>query len=101
MFGPGVEHGVTSEVDVAHIVAEDVNGIRKGNTQILQDALEPYSFTCDDCRNSVFSFRARQCNCQLLLATPGNRGAPKLKRKTRCIPMIIEISDPINICVAD
>ena len=31
MFSPGVEHGVVSEVDVAHIVA-DVNEIRKGNT---------------------------------------------------------------------
>ena len=30
MFTPGVEYGVASEVDATHIVAEDVNGIRKG-----------------------------------------------------------------------
>ena len=30
VLSPGVEHGVASEVDAAHIVAEDANGIRKG-----------------------------------------------------------------------
>ena len=31
MFSPGVENGVVSEVDAAHIVAEEANGIRKRN----------------------------------------------------------------------
>ena len=73
MFSSGVENGVASEVDAAHIVAEEANGIRKGNAQILQYALEPYGFACGDCRASVFIFRARQCVCQLLLAAPGDR----------------------------
>ena len=58
MFSPGVENGVASEVDVAHIVVEEANGIRKGNAQILQYALEPYDFACGDCRAFVLSFRA-------------------------------------------
>ena len=48
MFSPGVENRVASEVDVAYIVVEEANGIRKGNAQILQCALEPYSFACGD-----------------------------------------------------
>ena len=60
MFSPGVENEVVSEVDVAHIV------------QILEYALEPYSFACGDYRASIFSFHARQCDCRLLLATLGD-----------------------------
>ena len=73
IFSAGVKHGVASEVDAAYIVAEDVNRIRNGNAQVLQNALEPYGFTCDDCRASIFGFRARQCDCQLLLIAPGDR----------------------------
>ena len=58
MFSPSVENGVASEVDVAHIVVEEANGIRKGNAQILQYALEQYGFACGDYHASVFSFRA-------------------------------------------
>ena len=65
-----MEHGVASEVNAAHIVAEEANGIRKGNTQILQYALEPYDFACGDCRALVFSFRARQCDYRLLFVAP-------------------------------
>ena len=73
MFSSGVDYGVESKVDATQIVVEEVNGIRKGNAQILQYALEPYGFACGDCRASVFIFRARQCVCQLLLAAPGDR----------------------------
>ena len=61
-----------SHVNFSHIVAEEANGIRKGNAQILQYALEPYSFACGDFRASLFSFRARQCDYRLLLAAPGD-----------------------------
>ena len=77
MFSPVVEHEVASEVDAAHIVAEDANRIRKGNTKILQDALEPYGFIEGNCRASIFDLRARQCDCRLLLAAPGDRSNPK------------------------
>ena len=56
MFSSGVKHGVASEVDVAHIVAEDANRIRKGNAQVLQDALKPYDFAGGDDRASIFGF---------------------------------------------
>ena len=85
MFSPGVEHGVASEVDVSHIVAKDANGIRKGNAQILQDALEPYGFACSDCRASVFSFRARQCDCRLLPTAPGDRSTTSVSSdRSKC-----------------
>ena len=35
MFSSGVEHGVTRKVDAAHIVVEDANRIRNGNTHVL------------------------------------------------------------------
>ena len=41
MFSSGVEHGVASEVDAAHIVVEDANKVRNGNAQVLQESLEP------------------------------------------------------------
>ena len=84
MFSPGVEHGVASEVYAAHIVAEQENGNRKGNAQILQYALEPYIFACGDCRASVFSFYARQCHCQLLVTALGDRSIAQGEEESGC-----------------
>ena len=84
MFSSGVKHGVASEVDVAHMIAEDANRIRKGNAQILQDAVEPYSFVGGDCHASVFSFRAPQCDCRLLLTAPGDRSTTEGEDESGC-----------------
>ena len=85
MFSSGVEHGVASEVDTAHIVTEYANRICRGNAQILQDALEPYCFACVDCRASVFSFRARQCDCRLLPTAPGDRSTTSVSSdRSKC-----------------
>ena len=77
MFSLGVKHKVASEVDVAHTVAEDTNGIRKGNAKILQDALEPDGLTRGNRCAAIFGFCARQRDCRLLLAAPGDRSNPK------------------------
>ena len=63
VFSPRVEDGVPSEVDVAHVVTKEANWIHNGNAQILQYALDPYDFTCGDCRAPVFGFCAQQCDC--------------------------------------
>ena len=77
VFSPGVKHGVASEVDVAHVVAEDAYWIHDGNAQVLQNSLEPYSFASSDRRTPVFGFRARQCDYRLLLAALGDRSTAK------------------------
>ena len=59
VFSTGVKHGVASEVDVAHVVAEDADWIHDGNAQVLQNLLEPYGLTCSDYRAPVFGFCAR------------------------------------------
>ena len=100
MFSSGMEHGVASEVDVAHIVVEDVNRIRKGNAQILQDALEPYGFACGDCRASVFSFCARQCDCRLLLTTPGDCSIAEGEDESGCRSSIRFVACPVRVCVS-
>ena len=58
VFSPGVKHGVASEVDAAHVVAEDADWIHDGNAQVLQNSFEPYGLTRSDCRAPVFGFCA-------------------------------------------
>ena len=84
VFSSRMEDGVQSKVDVAHVVVEEANGIRNGNAQILQYALEPYGFACGDCRAPVFGFRARQCDCRLLLTTLEDRSAPEGEDESGC-----------------
>ena len=100
MFSPGVEHGIASEVDVTHIVADNVSGIRKGNAQILQDAFELYGFACGNCRASVFSFRAQQCDCHLLLTAPRDRSTAEGKNESRCGSSVRFVSCPVRVYVS-
>ena len=107
MFSPCVEHGLGSEVDAAHVVAEDVNRIRKGNAKVLQDALEPYGFACGgcrasvfSCRASVFSFRVGQCDCRLLLVAPGDRSTAEGEYKLGCRTSVRFVACPVYICVS-
>ena len=100
LFSPSMEHVVVSEVDATHVVAKDVNGIHKGNAQILQDALEPYNFACGDCRSSVFSFCARQCGYRLLLSAPGDRSTAAGEDESGCRSSIRFVTCPVHVCVS-
>ena len=42
-----VEHGVSSQMNNAHVVAVRGNWILDGNAQVLQNPLELYKFTCN------------------------------------------------------
>ena len=67
-----MEDWVLNEVNTTHVVAIEENWILDGNTQILQDYLEPNGFTCSDDGAPLFGFGAQQCDCQLLFAALGD-----------------------------
>ena len=100
VFSPGVKHGVASEVDAAHVVVEDADLIHDGNAQVLQNSLEPYGLTHSDCRTHVFGFCARQRDCRLLLAAPGNRSTTEGEYETGCRSSVLLVACPVRVCVS-
>ena len=77
VLGSGMEDGFLCKLDVVEVVAVDRRQNGDLHMQILQEPLEPYGFACCNNCSSIFGRRAGQCNCQLLLAPPGYRSAPK------------------------
>ena len=100
VFSPGVKHGVASEVDAAHIVAEDADRMHDGNAQVLQDSLEPYGFASNDCRAPVFGFCARQRDCRLLLAALGDRSTAEGEYETGCRSSVRSVACPVRVRVS-
>ena len=99
MFSLGVENRVPSEVDVAHVVAEEANWIRDGNAQVLQDAFEPDSFARDDCCTPVIGLRGRRCDCRWLLAALGDRSVAKGEDESGSQSFFSFIVNPVGIGV--
>ena len=94
-----VEHYVLSQIDIAHVVAEEGSRILDAYAQILQYPLEPYGFTCNHCRTPVFRLCARKRDGRLLLATPGYCSDAEGENKYGGLSSIGFVAGPIGICV--
>ena len=89
---------VPRQVNATHVVGVEEDQISDGNVQILENPLESYKFTCDNCRVPMSGLCARECDCRLLLTAPRNRSIAE--GEDECGSSVRFVARPIRICVS-
>ena len=90
---------VPRQVNATHVVGVEEDQISDGNVQILENPLESYKFTCDNCRVPMSGLCARECDCRLLLTAPRYGSIAEGEDKPGSLLSISLATSPVGLCV--